>query len=86
MKQNTSDAVIGGLTLVACALLVWLLSGLHGVVYIALAIVVGAIVLHLFERPSPWSKLLAILLLPALLLTYLKPRSTRQGHKAPGPP
>jgi len=37
-------------------------------------LITGGVVIRLFESPSKWSKAFAIFLLPALLLTYLKPK------------
>ena len=84
MNKRTGDAAIGLLVLGASALLIWAVSGSRGVAFVALLVITGGVVIRLFESPSKWSKAFAIFMLPALLLTYLKPKkkpsSERQQH------
>jgi len=43
--------------------------------------VFGSVVMRLFESKSKWSKALAIFMLHALLLTYLKPKKKPSSER-----
>jgi hypothetical protein len=74
MNKRSSDTAIGAFVVAAFGLLIWAVSGFRGLAFVALMLITGGVVIRLFESPSKWSKAFAILLLPALLLTYLKPK------------
>ena len=74
MKRKRGDAAIGVFVSAALGFLVWAMSGFKGLAFVAILIISGGLVMRLFESPSKWSRALAILMLPALLLTYLKPK------------
>lgn len=74
MHRKSSDVAIGVLVLVVLGLLVWSASGFRGVAYVAVLLLMGDVVIRLFQSQSKWSKAFAILMLPTLLLTDLKPR------------
>lgn len=75
MRRKEADAAIGVFVFGALGLLVWAMSGAKGLAYAAILIISGGLVIRLFESQSKWPRVLAILMLPALLLTYLKPKS-----------
>ena len=74
MNKRSSDSAIGAFVVVASGLLIWVVSDFRGLAFVALMLITGGVVIRLFESPSKWSKAFAIFLLPALLLTYLKPK------------
>jgi len=74
MNQRSGDVAIGILVIGASGLLIWAVSGYRGVAFVAFLVISGGVVIRLFESPSKWSKTFAIFMLPALLLTYLKPK------------
>lgn len=74
MNKRSSDSAIGAVVVVASGLLTWAISGFRGLAFVALIFIASGTVIRLFESSSKWSKTIAIVLLPALLLTYLKQR------------
>lgn len=81
MKKRSSDALVGALVLGASGLLIGAVSGSRGVALASLLTVFGSVVMRLFESKSKWSKALAIFMLPALLLTYLKPKKKPSSER-----
>ena len=81
MKKRSSDALVGALVLGASGLLIGAVSGSGGVALASLLTVFGSVVMRLFESKSKWSKALAIFMLPALLLTYLKPKKKPSSER-----
>lgn len=81
MNKRSSDAAIGALVLGALGLLIWAVSGFRGVALASLLTIIGSVVMRLFESKSKWSKAFAIVMLPALLLTYLKPKKKSSSER-----
>lgn len=57
-------------------------SGLRGLALVALLRLAGGVVMRLFQGPSKCSKALAIFMLPALLLTYLRTKTKAPSTQA----
>jgi len=81
MNKRSSDDAIGALVLGASGLLIWAVSGSRGVALASLLTIIGSVVMQLFESKSKWSKAFAIVMLPALLLTYLKPKKKPSSER-----
>ncbi len=77
MKTQQLDVLIGLMVVAFGALLIWLAFGLPALMWVVMACVLGSLVLYLWSRESRWARGLAILLMPAILLTYLVPKNTR---------
>lgn len=74
MNKHSNDVALGALVLGAFGLFIWAISGLLGILFFVGLIITGAVVIRLFESELELAKVLAIVMLPALLLTYLKPK------------
>lgn len=81
MIHSNDDAILGLATLIATAGLVTLTAGLGGLMYISILIAFGWLALHLWQRPSRLSKVLAACLVPALFWSHLMSKGPRQRIK-----
>lgn len=79
MKMLSLEFVIGLNLVLLIAVVTFIARGLDGVLYVAMLWGVGCLVLFLWEKNSRAAKVLAVILMPALLLTYLLPRKLKRA-------
>lgn len=77
LEDDSHDVAIGAAVIALLAAAVGWAAGLHALVYVAILVPFGALVLYLWTRPSRWARALAIVLMPGILLIYLLPQRTR---------
>ena len=73
------EAVIGSILLILIVGLIGYSSGLSGIVYIGLSVMVGLLALFLYSLKSKAAKLGAFMLFPELLTKLLMPKSTKKA-------
>ena len=79
LEDDSHDVAIGAAVVTLLAALIGWAAGLHGLIYVAVLVPFGALVLFLWTRPSRWARALAIVLMPGILLIYLLPQKTRHA-------
>jgi hypothetical protein len=79
MKMLSLEFVIGLNLVILIAVVTFIARGFDGVLYVAMLWGVGCLVLFLWEKKSRAAKVLAVILMPAVLLTYLLPRKLKRA-------
>lgn len=82
MKPHPLDGWIGLAVFVLLAVWVGWFAGLEGLVRGALMLMAGSAVLHLWKRGTTPARFFAAVMMAAVLLVYLMPRSVRREIEA----
>ena len=84
VESKPNDAFIGLAVVAFAASVIWYALGLKVVLWVLWIFLFGAVVLHLWSSKSVTARVLAVVLMPAVLLVYLIPKSTKRGIHARG--
>jgi hypothetical protein len=79
MYREPKDFVIGAVVVLAAAALLLYATGFGFLLYVAYVMAFCAVILALWNSGAKWARVLAIILMPAILLKHLLPKdlSTR---------
>lgn len=75
------ELLVGISVVIAMITVVGYVSGIYGLIYVGLTIVVGLFALFLFSRQSKVAKFGAVLVFPEIVTKLLMPKSTKQAIK-----
>jgi hypothetical protein len=78
VRSKPYDALIGLAVVAAAAFVIWYILGIWTVIWVFGLLLYGIVILNLWSSKSIAAKALAIVLMPAILLVYLVPKSTRR--------
>jgi hypothetical protein len=81
MKPVRLDGALGLAVVSTFALVVYEAGGAGGVLQVAVLFAGGALALFLWNRSSRTANVVAVVLAPAILLTYLMPKNLRRAIK-----
>lgn len=81
MRTVRFDGVLGLAVVSAFAFIVHEAGGAEGLLRLAVLFASGALALVLWKRPSRTANVVAVVLAPAILLTYLLPKNLRRAIK-----
>lgn len=76
MERTPNDGLIGLAVVAAAGLVIWNVFGLSVLLWIFSLLLWGIAVLKLWSSKFVAAKVLAVILMPAILLVYLTPKNT----------
>ncbi|XHS77839.1 hypothetical protein ACFJGW_19295 [Burkholderiaceae bacterium UC74_6] len=79
MKSKPNDALVGLLVVTALVLMTWCTLGFRTLLWLISLFLFGALILYLWSSKSVGVRMLAVVLMPAILLVYLIPKDTRRA-------
>lgn len=82
MKTPSSDIALGVGVVLLIALVAYSAGGVDGVLHVAMLWAAAGLALFLWKKESRAATVLAVILVPAILLTYLLPRKHRRAIRS----
>lgn len=79
MRIVALDTAIGLTIVLLIAVVTLIARGVDGLLYVAMLWGVGCLVLFLLKKRSRTATVLAVILMPSVLLTYLLPRKLKRA-------
>lgn len=75
------ELIVGISVVIMVIAVIAYISGIYGLIYVGLTLVVGLFALFLFTRDSKLAKVGAVMVFPEILTKLLMPRKTKQAIK-----